>query len=196
MPILILKSFLKKNPSWYGSIQYLLKSINKVNDLKSTSSYKFKTTSNKYIREHFLTLWNAQKVLNSQGKLDTYCSLKSNFGLEKYLVNMTNFESRRNITRLRISAHRLNIERGRYQRISRENRKCTRCDSDTVDDEKHFVLSCSHIHDLRLLMLETAESLSVNFTSLSSDNKLFWLLNNENITLLTKISDMMKFAGV
>jgi predicted N-acyltransferase len=40
-----------------------------------------------------------------------------NFGFENYLSIVRSFEHRKNITKLRISAHKLQIEVGRYQGI-------------------------------------------------------------------------------
>ena len=42
----------------------------------------------------------------SDGKLNTYLTVKNSFGFEKYLDKIKNFEQRRTLTRFRISAHR------------------------------------------------------------------------------------------
>jgi hypothetical protein len=47
--------------------------------------------------------------------LGTYITVKNNFGFEKYLGKIKNFEQRRTLTRFRISAHKLAIENGRYK---------------------------------------------------------------------------------
>ena len=49
-----------------------------------------------------------------ENKLRTYCLFKRKFEYEKYLNMQKDFNKRRNITKLRISAHRLEIEIGRY----------------------------------------------------------------------------------
>jgi hypothetical protein len=48
--------------------------------------------------------------------------LKTNFGLEKYLTLINNFNYRKSICRFRVSAHRLYIETGRYKNIPRNER--------------------------------------------------------------------------
>jgi hypothetical protein len=55
-------------------------------------------------------------VLQAQanGKLCSYILFKSNFGCEKYLSVINNIEIRKRFTRLRLSAHSLRIEKGRY----------------------------------------------------------------------------------
>jgi hypothetical protein len=84
---------------------------------------------------------------HSEGKLCNYSKFKTNFGLEKYLCILKSFEQRRNFTRFRISSHRLQIERGRYQGALRQDRLCLRCTSGEIDDEKHVLISCSKTLD-------------------------------------------------
>ena len=116
--------------------------------------------------------------------------------MEKYLSVLQNFEHRRNVARLRLSAHRLQIERGRYQGVLRHDRICLRCTSGEVDDEKHFLFSCSCNSDMRTSLYNTIKLSCLNFNSLSTNNKFIWLLNNENIEILSTISDMMISSGV
>ena len=58
----------------------------------------------------------------SDGKLNTYLTVKNSFGFEKYLDKIKNFEQRRTLTRFRISTHKLAIETGRYKEIPRHDR--------------------------------------------------------------------------
>ena len=74
----------------------------------------------------------------SEGKLRTYTTFKVHFGFENYLSVIGNFEHRRCLTKLRISAHRLHIETGRYHGIPPHQRLCEQCDSGEVEDEIHF----------------------------------------------------------
>ena len=57
---------------------------------------------------------------------------------------------KRRFTQLRISAHRLCIEIGRYSRpkLPRENRFCFSC-KNAVEDEKHFLFHCKEYNSLR-----------------------------------------------
>ena len=47
------------------------------------------------------------------------------------------------LSELRKSAHKLEIEKGRYVNVSRNDRICRNCDSGLIKDEKHFILKCS-----------------------------------------------------
>ena len=57
-------------------------------------------------------------------KLRTFYTFKKNFVYEKYLDLQGDFTLRRNITKLRISSHQLEIERGRYCSKKKEARTC------------------------------------------------------------------------
>ena len=44
-------------------------------------------------------------------------------------------------TRFRLSFHELNIEKGRWSRVPREDRKCL-CDQNQIQTEEHVLLAC------------------------------------------------------
>jgi hypothetical protein len=97
---------------------------------------------------------------HSEGKLCSYSIFKTYFGLEKYLCILQSFEQRRNFTRFRISSHRLQIERVRYQGALRQDRLCLRCTSGEIDDEKHFLISCSTCPVIRTEMFSRINNMS------------------------------------
>jgi hypothetical protein len=68
-----------------------------------------KNSLNRQIKEGFLELWKNQMKQYSEGKLRTYTTFKVHFGFENYLSVIGNFEHRRCLTKLRISAHRLHM---------------------------------------------------------------------------------------
>ena len=84
--------------------------------------------------------------MNASRKLEFYCSLKSSFTKESYLNLVKTYTDRANLTRLRISAHRLEIEMGRRNKIPRTERVCHWCKTalgtKTVENESHFISDC------------------------------------------------------
>ena len=46
------------------------------------------------------------------------------------------------MTRFRCSAHNLRIEEGRSRNIDREQRVCTNCNMNVIENEYHFLLVC------------------------------------------------------
>jgi hypothetical protein len=102
-------------------------------------------------------------------------------------------KQRRAFLKFRISNHRLQIETGRYvkPKIVPEDRICKKCYSSEVEDEQHFFfkLNCGFYHNHRNKLFEAIKLTCKfeNFKLLSSLNKLIWLLNSENINILTEI---------
>ncbi len=90
-------------------------------------------------------------VMNSDTnrKLCTYKHFKKAFKEEHYLICVENPVQRKMLTRFRISAHNLYIERGRYKKVERENRICNLCTCNEIEDEFHFFMKCSLYEDLR-----------------------------------------------
>ena len=95
-------------------------------------------------------------------KLRTVYTFKKNFVYEKYLDLQADFTLRRIITKLRISSHQLEIERGRYcskkrkqERVEKEKRLCKNCSSGEVEDEEHVVMMCPKYDHARRTMLNS-----------------------------------------
>lgn len=109
------------------------------------------------------SLWKRKKEENTS-KLKFYKHISQNYTLQAYLSQTENFEHRRAMSKLRISAHDLQIERGRYSGTPREERLCKYCD--VVEDEIHFLDVCIHYDDLRKELLQDSESVdqTLNYT--------------------------------
>ena len=60
------------------------------------------------------------------------------------------------LTKLRLSAHQLKIERGRYSNTPVEDRLCRQCDLGEVETEEHFILTCPKYHQQRDDFLKSA----------------------------------------
>ena len=95
-----------------------------------------------------------------------------------------NFNHRRSITRLRISAHRLKIETGRYIKLDRSERLCDKCSAGAVEDEQHFLIKCSKFNEYRNNLFQTVNCNNKNFSQPDNYQKFFWLLTNEDSDIL------------
>ena len=80
----------------------------------------------KLLKQNFKVSW--QSSLNSSRKLEFYCTVKKNFSKEAYLDIVKDYSDRAQLARLRTSAHSLEIEIGRRNGITREDRVCKFCD--------------------------------------------------------------------
>jgi hypothetical protein len=74
---------------------------------------------------------------------------------------------------MRVSDHFLEIQKGRYTRIKKENRICKFCDLKEVEDEFHFFFRCKNNHTLKnILYKDITESVLnlMNMTQLKNYN--------------------------
>ena len=86
------------------------------------------------LKERFISYWT--KSINSEvgmDKLRTYKLFKRNFEMEKYLEILPDRRQRKSLAAFRISAHKLQIERGRYVHKNVIYRLCNSCNK--IDDE-------------------------------------------------------------
>ena len=100
------------------------------------------------LQDIFLQQWRLDmnddnRSHNEGNKLRTYRKFKEDYKFEPYL-KVKNPHQRKNITRLRISAHRLEIERGRHSgpKVLPADRLCRHCNAAQVEDEVHLVMQC------------------------------------------------------
>ena len=93
----------------------------------------FNSQLSKVLKENCLSEWHSIRQTYTVGKLDSYTKIKCDFGFEKYLSTLS-FPYSRDLTTLRISSHRLSIEAGRYARIDKSDRLCTKCTMGVLGD--------------------------------------------------------------
>ena len=123
----------------------LLESMSMLQTAKPLPSKQFRVYRIIEILEHhFVKAWEYEK--SNSSKLSFYHSCKSSFGREPYLDISKGFNRRYSTTKLRISAHDLQIETGRYKNIPRASRFCEWCKinlgQDLVEDESHVLTEC------------------------------------------------------
>ena len=172
--------------SWFNTVNQLSNLLNlPLSECMLLRQSSFHNKLTRTLKAKYLDEWNTKKQVCASGKLDLYTKVKNNFGLEKYL-NILNFPLRRDITRLRISSHKLNIETGRYakKRVDRADRLCTNCSLGVLGDEIHFLFHCPTFKTNREPLINLASKLCKNFLGLSNTNKYIWLLNCEDQNLV------------
>ena len=92
------------------------------------------------------------KMQQDTAKLRTFSKIKTEIGIENYLMNVHNITDRISLSKLRLSNHRLMIEVGRHKKIQRQNRICPFCPSH-IEDEIHFITTCPVYHTSRNALL-------------------------------------------
>ena len=89
---------------------------------------------------------------NESAKLKTYAKLKNYIGMEHYLNSVSTIEHRISMTKLRLSNHKLMIEKGRHNNIESHKRFCPFCPN-CIENECHFLLTCPAYSTGRLNLL-------------------------------------------
>ena len=112
----------------------------------------FQRLNDKFHQEAFST------IRDNFSKLRTYGLIKTKIGIENYLEDLSNPILRKALTRLRLSNHSLNIEKGRHANIPRDLRYCPFCTT-SVETETHFILECQMYKDERKQLLYQIPSL-------------------------------------
>ena len=79
---------------------------------------------------------------------------------------------------MRICDHNLEIERGRYYKIPRQDRLCKTCN--VLEDETHFILNCKINENIRDSLFSTINSENALFRFMSDEQKVVHLLNPTN----------------
>ena len=95
---------------------------------------------------HHLKLWNSD--VNSTSDYRLYKEIKKNFNFENYL-QMENKLFRTADTKVRLSSHLFNIERGRWAKpkIEANDRKYNICN--VLEDEYHCLIECPRFTNVR-----------------------------------------------
>ena len=93
-------------------------------------------------------------MVSQSSKRELYQYITDGCILQSNLSKAIDFKYRKEITKFRISNHRLNIEVGRYKNVLRPLRVCTLCDHNDIEDEFHFILKCPFYSDIRKMYIK------------------------------------------
>ena len=134
--------------------------------------------------ERDIQFWSDRLKIFS--KMDTYCLLKQNFGLENYISDVNIRKHRIVLSKMRISNHRLAIETGRFPKTPRNERLCIFCKANNIyeiEDEQHVLLRCSKFNDLRNDLFDNVRNTCPRIDLLKDENKFLYLLNSSGSTI-------------
>lgn len=127
--------------------------------------------------ELFKSQWTTQTI--ESPKLRTYISFKNNYCTEAYLKKIHNRNYRSCLAQFRCGILPLAIETGRFQNIPLEYRLCIFCHDDVLEDEYHFLLSCTAYSDLRACLIEKVLACAPDYVSLNSVSKFRLFMSDE-----------------
>jgi hypothetical protein len=136
--------------------------------------------------EYFYSKWrdemNRQDARRGHGrnKLRTYRLFKFNLESEEYL-KINNRHHRSALAKFRAGVAPIGVETGRYKGIKFEDRLCTLCDANNVEDELHVLISCNFYSDIRDDLFEHCMDVDYNFKFMSEVDQLCFILSNKQM---------------
>ena len=94
--------------------------------------------------------------------------IKPSFGTEEYVkINLTR-PQRSILAQIRLGILPLYIETGRYTGVKVENRICSLCNLNKVENELHFLMSCTYYKNERSVFFRGLDK--CNFSYSQADN--------------------------
>lgn len=133
-------------------------------------------------------------ISNVNSKLRTYCKFKTNFVHENY-IHMLHRTQRASFCKLRVSAHILMIEKGRYSipSIPPEFRLCQVCNLKEVEDEFHFVMRCKLYEQHREDLLSSLSEI-LNTDNFSDDEYFITIMSANDFDVVKIVARFMTAA--
>ena len=133
------------------------------------------------LKQTFYSYWT-DDITTICNKLRTYCLIKTYPQEEKYLTSLKKAD-RQHLTQLRLSAHSLNIEKLRYTaknaKIKPEMRLCNNCTKQEVEDEIHFITSCTLYERAREDLYKIIHTDNIYFKHMTNLNKFIYIMTQE-----------------
>ena len=133
-----------------------------------------------------------ENIKDDSSKLRTYGLVKTEAGMEDYLQRVKNVKIRSQVTKLRLSNHRLAIETGRHSvpKVPRGERFCPFCPGH-VEDEFHFLFECAALRHLRCRLLDPVTGTIPEFQYFPKEIKLKTLMSDIDFATCKYIADGM-----
>ena len=118
-------------------------------------------------------------------KLQTYRLYKTSIQTEHYVSCQLPRTTRRTLALFRSGALPLAVETVRYSRpqISLNERLCKFCNTNSVENEIHFLMLCPLYSDIRYELFQTLEFIN-NFNIMNVENKFIELMNCDKIQIM------------
>ena len=114
--------------------------------------------------------------------------------MEPYLLHLKDRQKRAQVCRMRVSAHTLEIEKGRYKRNNEDTptpRNCKFCQNQ-IEDEQHFLINCNKYVSHREKFFSVITNKVPNFRSLTETEKMIWLFSMEDHDLINTLATYIK----
>ena len=116
--------------------------------------------------------------LMQQNRAFCYCIPNAGDGycMKKYLLDITNIETRNILTRLRLDKNILNSCQGKYKKVNFDQRYCPFCPAGTIETVDHFIATCPKYTQTREIYI--SKLISLTSSNHINDRKLIQITMN------------------
>ncbi len=126
-------------------------------------------------------------------KLHIYVTFKDTYEVESYALSFMNRKHRSYLAQYQCGILPLEIENGRWQNKPVEERMCKVCESGEVENEFHFIFSCTLYNNIRATFLQNIDNIIPNIKELNEASQIKTFISKDFVCLFTKlICDMFK----
>ncbi len=122
-----------------------------------------------HVKECLIDTWESEwkTAVTNKSKLKLYKSIKHKFEVEKYLLlNIDKYEKSL-LSQLRYGILPLRTETGRYVNERPEERICTLCNTNNIENAEHFLFDCPMYDNYRLEFMHKAQNCINDWEKLS-----------------------------
>ena len=113
----------------------------------------------KFFQKRAVDFYIQNQIFNYIGNEDNrsfFTELKQTYEKERY-ANLKNFEIQNALSKLRLSSNKLAVVTGKWYSIKKENRLCSFCNVNAIQDEFHFLIDCPNYKKLRKSPLKSIQ---------------------------------------
>ena len=132
------------------------------------------------MQKKYFTFWK-HSLCNSQ-KLEFYNVFKYSYISSIYLDVTRKNPNRKALVKLRLGNHKLNIETGRYDKITRCDRICPVCGLN-IEDEIHFLFNCPKYSSIRDDVFSKIDNRIPNYKHIPISSLIIQLMNSADYYL-------------
>ncbi len=126
-------------------------------------------------------------------KLHTYVTFKDSYEVKPYSLSFINRKHRSYLAQYRCGILPLEIETGRWQNKPEEERISKVCESGEVENEFHFIFSCTLYYNIRATFLQNIGNIIPNIMELNEVSQIKTFMSKNFDCLFAKlICDMFK----
>lgn len=143
--------------NWSSEIKSIATEIDQIQIYNTKSLFKIGVARQK-LMEININLWRNAVISNAKTLL--YREIKTSYNVEYYVHRTHNRRNRSLIARLRAGCLDLEIERGRWRGVTRDNRICNLC-FNGIEDELHFLFYCDKLNFVRAQFTDFMSCLNV-----------------------------------